>query len=337
MSVIEVKKVSKKFRDKRKEKKAFSDHGPLMGPIKRIGSKEYFHVLKKVSFRVEEGEIFGLLGPNGCGKTTLIKIITGLMNSDSGEIKVLGKEVPREIDEIREDINAVFARAAMFWHLSGEYNLEVYSKIYRVKDREKKIKKYLKFFELEDRKDMYLDKRSTGELMRFNLARALLNSPSVLFLDEPTIGLDPGISLKVRNFLKKLNKKEKLTILLTTHYMEEADYLCDRIAVMDKGKIIKIDTPDNLKKLLRGECILEIRLKEIDNKTIENINRLGYVENAKWVADEERLRVIVKSINRTDDVIKKLKKNKLKILSIKTDEPTLEDVFIHLTKGRVIK
>ncbi|UCG95745.1 MAG: ABC transporter ATP-binding protein [archaeon] len=337
MSVIEVHKVYKKFRDRRKGKKMFSEYGPFMGYFKRLQNRQHFHALRNVSFEVKEGEIFGLLGPNGSGKTTLIKIITGLMKADKGKIKVLGKEVPKELDSIRSEINAVFARAAMFWHLTGEFNLKIYSKIYRIKDAEKKIRKYIKFFELEDKKDMYLDKRSTGELMRFNLARALLNSPSLLFLDEPTIGLDPHISLKVRNFLKKLNKKENLTILLTTHYMEEADYLCDRIAIINKGRIVKIDTPENLKKLLRGECVLELRLKEIDNKIIEKVNKLKYVDNAKWVADEEKLRVLVKNLDRCDDVIKNLRGNKTKILSINTDEPTLEDVFIHLTKERLLK
>ncbi len=337
MSIVSVKKVSKKFRDKSKDKRIIDKHGPFMGFIKKSQNKKHFHALKNVSFDVEEGEIFGLLGPNGSGKTTLIKIITGLMRQDSGQIKVLGKKVPEEIDSIRGKINAVFARAAMFWHLTGEYNLEVYSQIYGVKDYSKKIKKYLKFFEIENKKDLYLDKRSTGELMRFNLARSLLNSPRVLFLDEPTIGLDPHISLKVRNFLKKLNQTEKMTILLTTHYMEEADYLCDRIAIINNGKIIKIDTPSNLKKLLSKEKILEFRMKEMNRKTIEKIKKLKYVENAHWVDEEEKLRVIVSSLDKCDNVITEIRKSGNNIISINTDEPSLEDVFIHLTKKRLVR
>ena len=173
--------------------------------------------------------------------------------------------------------------------------------------------------------------------MRFNLARALLNSPSILFLDEPTIGLDPYMALKVRNFLKKLNEKENLTIVLTTHYMEEADYLCDRIAIINKGKIIKIDTPENLKSILKEERILEFKVKEIDNKTIEKIKKLKCVDNAHWVDDEENLRVIIKDFNKSDDVIKTLRRDKIKILSINTDKPTLEDIFIHLTKSELIE
>jgi len=327
MSVIEVKNIHKKFRRKGKKKSVFN----------LIRKKEYTEVLKDVSFEVREGEIFGLLGPNGSGKTTLVKIITGLMKPDKGEVRILGKKIPEEMNEVVNSINAVFARAAMFWHLTGEYNLKLYSRIYRIKDADKKIRKYLKFFELEDRKDMYLDKRSTGELMRFNLARALLNSPSILFLDEPTIGLDPKMSLKLRNFLKKLNKKENVTILLTTHYMEEADYLCNRVAIINKGRVVKIDTPENLKKILKNERILEFKISEIKYSLIDKLNSLKYVEDAHWIGDEDKVRIIVKNLERADDVIKFLRNNKAKIVSINTDEPTLEDVFIHLTKGKVRK
>ncbi len=336
MPVMEVHNVYKKFRDNGK-KVITNKRGPLLGLFRRTYPREYLQVLRNISFEVNEGEIFGLLGPNGSGKTTLIKIITGLMKPDKGSISVLGKRVPEELDGIRGNINAVFARGEMFWQLKGKYNLELYAQIYGVKDSEKKIRKYMKFFEIENKKETYMDRCSTGELMRFKLARALLNSPSILFLDEPTIGLDPHISLKVRNFLKKLNRKEKLTILLTTHYMEEADYLCDRVAVINNGKIIKIDTPQNLKNLLKGECILKMSLKEISNRAIEKINKLKYVESAHWVEDEDKLRVIVKTLDRCDDVITKLRKNKVEILSIRTDEPTLEDIFIHLTKSRLVK
>jgi len=337
MSVIEVNGIYKKFRSKERERKILEKYGPFTGYFKRIYIREYFEVLKGISFSVKKGEIFGLLGPNGSGKTTLIKIMTGLMKADKGKVNVLGRKVPEELDEIKDKINAVFARAAMFWHLTGEYNLKVYSRIYGVRNYEEKIKRYMKFFEIEHKKDSYLDKCSTGELMRFNLARALLNSPSILFLDEPTIGLDPHMSLKIRNFLKRLNKKEKITILLTTHYMEEADYLCDRVAIINKGEIIKIDTPENLKNLLKGECILEFRLTNINNKIIEKINGLKYVENAHWISEEEKLRVIIKDYDKSDDVISYLRKNKIKILSINTDQPTLEDVFIHLTKSELIQ
>lgn len=332
MSVIEVDKVSKFFRDREEERRILRNYNPFTRFFKGLFLREYKKVLDEVSFEVKEGEIFGLLGPNGSGKTTMAKIISGLISPSSGYVKLLGET---NKDKVKNDFNAVFARAALFWHLRGGDNLEFYSDVYRIKGKEKKIKKYMNFFEVEDKRDRYMDRCSTGELMRFKLARALLNSPKVLLLDEPTIGLDPKISLKVRNFLKKLNKKEKITMLLTTHYMEEADYLCDRIALIDKGKIIKIDTPKNLKDLLKDEIILEFRIKQITEKIIEKIDSLEYVENAHWVPEEEELRVIVESLNRSDDVIKHLRKNKIKIISMNTDEPTLEDVFIHLTKGEL--
>ncbi|MCD6476607.1 MAG: ABC transporter ATP-binding protein, partial [Candidatus Aenigmarchaeota archaeon] len=224
--------------------------------------KEYKKAIDNISFSVKKGEIFGLLGPNGAGKTTLIKILTGMLEADKGSVFVLGKMLPNEADKIKERINGIFARANMFWQLTGKENLGVYANIYNIRNKKKIINKYIKFFELQDVANQPIFKCSTGENMRFNLARSLLNNPEILFLDEPTLGIDPRMALKIRQFIKKLNKVEKNTIILTTHYMEEADYLCDRIAIINKGKIIKIDTPENLRKLFKKEAILEIRLQK---------------------------------------------------------------------------
>lgn len=335
MPILKLSNVSKSFRDKSAERSKLEKYNPVSRIFKRLTQeKEFTNALKAVSFEVKEGEIFGLLGPNGAGKTTLIKILTGLMEADSGKIELLGKDVER-IQEIRDEFNVVFARGSMFRHLSGKDNLNLYSDIYRVEEKNEKIKKFLDFFELEDKKNRYVDRWSTGEHMRLKLAKSLLNDPRLLFLDEPSIGLDHKIALKVRDFLKKLNREEGVTILLTTHYMEEADYLCDRIAIIDKGRIVEVDKPRNLKKILKKASVLEFRVENFKNELLTEIKDLEWVEDARLIEGEGKVRVILKDLHYSDRLIKFVKAN-YRILELNSDEPTLGDVFIHLT-GRKLE
>ncbi len=293
--------------------------------------KRYFYALKDVSFSVKKGEIFGLLGPNGSGKTTLIKILLGLMEADEGRIRVLGANIPKELNKIKHKINVVFARGGVYWNLTLEENLRIFGKIYRVKNLEERIKELLDVFELKDRAKVYADKCSTGELMRLKLARALLNEPKVLFLDEPTIGLDPAIALKVREFLQKLNRIEKTTILLTTHYMHEADMLCKRVGIIFEGRIIAIDTPRKLKRKLRKENIVEMDVRGIKSEIIERIKLVEGVRGVVFEEEQEELRIILDDLDTLDEILRILKKNRVKFYSVHVEEPTLEDVFLYLT------
>lgn len=284
-------------------------------------------VLDNVSFEVERGEIFGLLGSNGAGKTTLMKLMTGLMEPDSGEIYVLGEKMPENKRKVASRINAVFARANMWWELTGKQNLLTYAKIYGVEKR--KVRELINFFGLEGKENLYSDLYSTGEVMRFCLAKAFLNNPEVLFLDEPTIGLDPIMAIKVRELIKI--RKKKTSIVLSTHNMEEADFLCDRVAIMDKGKIIKIGTPKNLKKELEKEEILEIEMTKVSSELLEKLNRLKYVDRGTLIEETQTLRVILKRQNCIDNLLREIqKKNKIK--SIQKVSPTLEDVFVRFVK-----
>jgi ABC-2 type transport system ATP-binding protein len=291
-------------------------------------------VLNNVSLSVKKGEIFGLLGPNGAGKTTLFKIVCGLLRADSGNVEILGKKIPENYKKVAPKINAIFARANLWWQLTGKENLKVYGKIYRIKNLEEKINWALDFFDLKDKADRYIDLYSTGEIMRLSLAKALLNNPELLFLDEPTIGLDPHIALKIREFLKDLNKKTKTTIFLSTHYMEEADFLCDRVALINEGKIIKIDTPANLKKSLQKEDIIELRLERFSLNLLKKIEKLKFVKKAYWVEEIERIRIIINDLDNLDKLIREIKKY-TKILNFIVSQPTLQDVFIHFTGKEV--
>jgi ABC-2 type transport system ATP-binding protein len=324
MQAVEVNNISKIYRE---EKPGF------LNTLKYLFMPTYKVALENVSFSVEQSEIFGLLGPNGAGKTTLIKIILGLVSPTRGSVKIFGCEIPKEKSKIINKINVVFSRSGCYWNLTGRDHLKFYGKIYRVKNLDEKIKELVDLFELNSKIDISTDRYSTGEVMRLNLARALLNDPELIILDEPTIGLDPIIALKVRDFFLRLNKERKTTILLTTHYMEEADKLCKRIAIIDNGKLLAIDTPLNLKNKLRKEKVCEFGVSnltgEILTKIKEKFGRCYYYE------DQSELRVIVDKLEDISDIIDFLKKNNVKVSSVHTEKPTLEDVFLYITGKRL--
>mgnify|MGYP000100090839 CR=1 FL=1 len=319
--VIKVENVSKRYR---KEAKSFFEG------IKNLGRARYKTVLHNINFSVKRGEIFGLLGPNGAGKTTLFKIICGLLRADKGEVTILGQKIPENYMKIAHKINVIFARANLWWELKGKENLKVYGKIYRVKNLEEKINWLLDFFDLKEKANRYTDLYSTGEIMRLCMAKALLNDPELLILDEPTLGLDACIALKIREFLKDLNRKRKTTILLSTHYMEEADFLCDRVALINEGKIIKIDSPANLKNALRKEEIIELRLEKFSLSLLKKIEKLKFVKKAYFIEETERVRILMDDIENLDKLIREIKKY-TKIRNFIVSQPTLQDVFIHFT------
>ncbi|MBC7081370.1 MAG: ABC transporter ATP-binding protein [Thermoplasmatales archaeon] len=289
--------------------------------------------LEDVSFYVEEGEIFGLLGPNGSGKTTLIKIIFGLIPADKGDVSIFGYKIPKERAKIISKINVVFSRAGCYWNLTGRDHLKFYGKIYRVKNLNEKIEKLVKLFEMEDKIDRSVDKYSTGEVMRLNLARSLLNEPILLILDEPTIGLDPMLALKIRDYLIKLNEEKGITILLTTHYMEEADRLCKRVAIINEGKIVAIDSPSNLKSKLKREKICEIGVSNLSAELLKKIKEK--FEKCSYYESKSVLRVILKKYEDVAEIIDFLKNNGASVTHMHTEKPTLEDVFLYMTGKRL--
>ncbi|MCX6748762.1 MAG: ATP-binding cassette domain-containing protein [Candidatus Pacearchaeota archaeon] len=234
--------------------------------VKRYGE---FIAVNDVSFDVKKGEVFAFLGPNGAGKTTTIKMLTTLLHPNSGEIKVNGFSPVKEQDKVRHSFGIVFQDPSLDDELTAYENLDFHGVLYNVKQeiRKQRIPELLKLVELFERKDDLVKTFSGGMKRRLEIARGLIHHPKILFLDEPSIGLDPQTRNFLWSYIKKLNQKENMTVFLTTHYMEEADKIADRIAIIDNGKIVKIGTPKELKKDTDSSTLEEAFLK-LTGKTI---------------------------------------------------------------------
>lgn len=233
-------------------------------------------ILKDINFHINKGEVFGLLGHNGAGKTTLIKILTTMLAPTSGESKVLGYDTFKESKYVREKINFVFGgERSLYWRLSARKNLEYFADLYKIPSKYKKqvVEEAVKKVKLEKDIDKKVETFSKGMKQRLQIARALLNNPEIIFLDEPSIGLDPIGASELRQLIKELSNSGT-TILLTTHYMAEAEELCDRIAILKEGKILAIDNVEGLQNLISEEKKAEIKErkeKERDEKIQKNV------------------------------------------------------------------
>jgi len=277
-----------------------------------------------LNLNINEGEIFGLLGPNGAGKTTTILMLTTLKLPTSGTATINGYDIVKDSDKVRKSIGIVFQDPSSDEILIGYENLKLHGWLYDMPDklREDRIKEVLELVDLTARKDDLVKKYSGGMRRRLELARGLMHHPKVLFLDEPTLGLDPQSRDYIWSYIEKLAKEEKITIVLTTHYMDEADKLCDRLAIIDYGKIIVLGTPEELKKELGGDII---KLKA-NNLNIESLKRLNYIKNIA-VSDGEVCLTVEDANKHVQDILSIVGKVK----STEIRSPTLDDVFIHYT------
>lgn len=217
--------------------------------------------LDNVSIEIKKGEIFGILGPNGAGKTTFLSILTTLLKPTSGKAEVCGFDVLKDPSEVRKRIGVVFQETVLDDLLTAEENLRFHAELYNVKNPTEKIEKMLEFFGIKSRKKDKTKTFSGGMKRKVEIARPLLHDPEVLLLDEPTMGLDPSARKDIWEQIKKINKNNSTTILLNTHYLEEADELCDRIAILDKGKVVAIGTPEELKNKTKSKDLYGVFLK----------------------------------------------------------------------------
>ena len=278
---------------------------------------------------IGQNEVFGLLGPNGAGKTTLIHMLATLLRPTSGSATVNGFDIISESDKVRSSIGIVFQAPSSDDMLTGYENLKLHSLLYAVpfSTREKRIAEVLELVGLTERKNDQVKKYSGGMRRRLEVARGLIHKPKVMFLDEPTLGLDPSSREIMWKHIQKLVKEEKLTIILTTHYMEEADALCDRIGIIDKGKIIALDSPSKLKSLIGGD-VVKLKTKA----TISDIEHL----NLKFVHKIESVNgYFILSVDNASRDIPEILKH-IDVEWVESSRPTLNDVFLKLT-GRSIK
>jgi ABC-2 type transport system ATP-binding protein len=299
--------------------------------------KKYYKDVKAVddiSLNVEEGEIFGFLGPNGAGKTTTIKMLVTLLKPTEGTAKIVNNDINKDPGKVRRNIGIVFQDPALDDRLTGKENLDFHARMYGMKKekREERIKEVLKLVDLEDKASTLVKNYSGGMKRRLEIARGLMHYPKILFLDEPTLGLDPQTRRSVWDYIRNLNEKEKITIFLTTHYMEEADYLCNRVAIIDKGKILVIDTPLKLKSQIGKDVItLSCSKSEI---CADSLKKEKWVESIK--VHDSSITIGTKEIEKKLPlIIKMAEENNVEINSIDIRKPTLEDVFLYYTGKKI--
>jgi len=292
--------------------------------------------VEDISFSIHPGELFGLLGPNGAGKTTTVKMLTTLLIPTSGQASILGMDVVKQADDLRARIGFVFGgERGLYGRLSGLDNLRYFATLYQMdaKDAKRRIPEMLDLVGLTGREKEKVEGYSRGMRQRLHIARALLHDPEVLFLDEPTIGLDPIGARELRAAIRNLQFAHK-TILLTTHYMFEADALCQRIAVIDKGRIVALDTPAALKKTVSDLSVVEIEVYGIPAETIQTLQSLAFVDNVAVEDRDQRQVLLVHTPNGPEAIPTLLEAmNGLKVGKIITREPTLEDAYVRLVGG----
>jgi ABC-2 type transport system ATP-binding protein len=294
--------------------------------------KRQKEALKGVDLQIEEREIFGILGPNGAGKTTLLSILCTLLLPDRGNVHILGMDGLSDGHQIRKRVNMVSGNANFLWSLTVKENLHYYGMLYGLtgKEREKKVETLIDIFNLAEYGNIPFDELSTGTKQRLSLAKSLINDPEVLFLDEPTVGLDPDVSIRIREEILSIHKERGMTVLVTTHHMKEAEYLCGRIAFLKEGKILTTGTPESLKRMVRIGDRIKIefrgRIQEDELLRAEGVINFTISDNlCEIVVDdgERRLGSLIAILSQGDIQIKK----------VTLGQTDLEDVFVEFAKS----
>lgn len=284
--------------------------------------------MDNLSLDICNNEVFGLLGQNGAGKTTIIHMLATLLKPTSGSATVNGFDIVKEPAKVRASIGIVFQAPSSDDMLTGYENLKLHSLLYNVprKIREKRISDVLELVDLTERQHDQVKKYSGGMRRRLEIARGILHKPKILFLDEPTLGLDPRSRESMWKYIRKLVQEEKITIILTTHYMEEADFLCDRIGILDRGKIIALDTPSQLKEIVSGNDIIKLRLEKKDKDFDALLKDLSFIHRISTDVDGSVILLVENASRNLPKILKKVNAE-----SVEFSNRNLNDVFIHFT------
>jgi len=287
-----------------------------------------------ISFDIGQGEIFGLLGPNGAGKTTTLSMLATMLEPTSGSATVNGIDIAGDADGVRKSIGIVFQDQSLDEELTAWENMDFHGRLYRIPAaiRNQRIDELLRLVELSDRKDDIVKTFSGGMRRRLEIARGLLHHPSVLFLDEPTLGLDPQTRNHLWTYIATLAQEKGITIVITTHYMEEADRLCNRIAIIDHGKIIAMDTPERLKARIGGEVVT---ITSPDPDRVVSVLAGAGIEMVDRHEDQVTIG-LENAEQQISGLIVRLSENKVPVTAIAVHKPTLEDVFLAFT-GKTIR
>jgi ABC-2 type transport system ATP-binding protein len=303
--------------------------------VKKFGD---FTAVDDISFQVADGEIFGLLGPNGAGKSTLIRMMTTLIPITAGHARIAGHDVAKEPNAARRAIGVIPQALTSDLDLTVEENLAIYAKLYDVpaKQRKQSIGELLELVDLTKWRDAQTKTLSGGMRRRLEIARGLVHHPKIFFLDEPTTGLDPVSRVSVWEMLTNIKNQRQLTILITTHYMDEADRLCDRIAIVDHGKLVALDTPTALKASVPGSNVIEVQFEHPPQDLEEQLRGLTAVTSVKSQG-AGMYRILTGDGSRTTtELVELAVHGKIPIKSLSVQNTTLDDVFVHYT-GRQLR
>jgi len=305
--------------------------------------KPMFTAVDGVDLQIQRGEIFGLLGPNGAGKSTTIRMLCTLLEPTSGSAHVNGFDVVKQANDVRRSLGTVLAgERSIYWKLSGRENLEYFAALYHIPQAiaKKRVEELLERMEIKDRANELVEKYSTGMRQRIAIAKALLARPPILLLDEPTLGLDPQAARNLRELIAQL-KQEGHTILLTTHYMEEADQLSDRIGIIDTGKVIALDTPAGLKRRIDQNEVIKLEVTGWQEYIGDKLRSLSEVSNlvARKQGEADLWEVNMQASNSRavlPKLVESIGQNGTRLVNMNIVKPSLEDVFIQLT-GKALR